>query len=287
VLSNPLSEDQSVMRTTLLGSLLDVAQSNLARGAGTVALFESGRVYLPAATSPQEPVLNTGNGGLDILAGEFAGELVAPVAEPHRIGCLAVGPLDAKSWRGGGEPADFFALKAVLEGLASSLAAEISVEPAEEPFLHPGRSARVDVAGRPAGWIGELHLLVCREWDFDAAVGFEVDLAALVAVAGAGEEAFEDVTTFPAVYQDLAVVVPTEVAAAQLRAAVLSGGGELLHAADVFDLYEGEQLGEGKKSLALRLEFRAADRTLTDQEVVARRAAIETELDKIGGSLRG
>ncbi len=287
VLSNPLSEDQSVMRTTLLGSLLDVAQANLSRGAGAVALFESGRVYLPAAASPREPVLNTGRGGLDVLGGEFAGERAAPVAEPQRIGCLAIGSLGAKSWRGGGEPADFFALKAVLEGLAGALAAEISVEPAEEPFLHPGRSARVAVAAQPAGWIGELHPLVCRAWDVDAAIGFEVDLAALVAAAGAGEEAFEDVTTFPAVYQDLAVVVPTEVAAAQLRAAVLGGGGELLHAADVFDLYEGEQLGQGKKSLALRLEFRAADRTLTDEEVVARRAAIEAELDKIGGSLRG
>jgi phenylalanyl-tRNA synthetase beta chain len=193
----------------------------------------------------------------------------------------------AKSWRGGGEPADFFALKGVLEGLAGGLAAEISVEPATEPFLHPGRSARIDIAGKSAGWIGELHPLVCRAWDLDAAVGFEVDLAALVAAAGAGEETFDDVTTFPAVYQDLAVVVPAEVAAARLRAAVLSGGGELLHAAGVFDLYEGEQLGEGKKSLALRLEFRAADRTLTDEEVVARRAAIEAELGKIGGSLRG
>ena len=72
-----------------------------------------------------------------------------------------------------------------------------------------------------------------------------------------------------------------------MREAVLAAGGELLHAAEVFDLYEGEQLGEGKKSLALRLEFRAADRTLTDEEVVAQRAAIEAELTKIGGSLRG
>ena len=93
-------------------------------------------------------------------------------------------------------------------------------------------------------------------------------------------------TTFPAVYQDLAVVVPAELPAAELRAAVLAGGGELLHAADVFDLYEGEQVGEGRKSLALRLEFRAADRTLTDEEVGEQRAAIEAALEKIGGSLR-
>jgi phenylalanyl-tRNA synthetase beta chain len=275
-LANPLSEDQSLMRTTLLGSLLDIAQRNLARATDRVALFESGRVYLPGSTVGDGP-----------LGGRFPGEKPAPAAEPHRIGCLAVGPLTAKSWRDTGEPADFFALKGKLEGLAGQLGTELSLEPAEEPFLHPGRSGRVGVAGQPAGWIGELHPLVCRAWDLEAAVAFEVDLAALVAASPAGDEVFEDATTFPAVYQDLAVVVPTEVAAARLRATVLAAAGELLHAAEVFDLYEGEQLGEGKKSIALRLEFRAADRTLTDDEVVAQRAAIEAELMKIGGSLRG
>jgi phenylalanyl-tRNA synthetase beta chain len=287
VLSNPLSEDQSVMRTNLLGSLLDIAQSNLSRGTDAVALYESGRVYLSASTNSLFSANDAQNRGFAVLAGNFRGERVAPVAEPHRIGSLAVGPLVAKSWRGGGEPADFFALKGTLEGLAGQLGVELSVEPTEEPFLHPGRSARVDVAGRPAGWVGELHPLVCRAWDLEAAVGFEIDLAVLLAASPAGEETFEDVTTFPAVYQDMAVVVPTEVAAARLREVVLAAGGELLHAAEVFDLYEGEQLGEGRKSLALRLEFRAADRTLTDEEVVARRAAIEAELTEIGGSLRG
>jgi phenylalanyl-tRNA synthetase beta chain len=287
VLSNPLSEDQSVMRTTVLGSLLDVAQGNLARGADHVALFESGRVYLTTPPTGRNVDPEATNRPVGPLFGGFPGAQAAPYVEPHRIGCLAVGPLVAKSWRGGGEPADFFALKGALEGLARQLGLELSIEPAEEPFLHPGRSAHVSVAGEPAGWIGELHPLVCRAWDAEAAVAFEVDLAALVAASPAGEETFEDVTTFPAVYQDLAVVVPTEVEAVRLRETVLSGGGELLHAAEVFDLYEGEQLGEGRKSLALRLEFRAPDRTLTDEEVVAQRAAIEAELTKIGGSIRG
>jgi phenylalanyl-tRNA synthetase beta chain len=286
VLSNPLSEDQSVMRTTVLGSLLDVAQRNLARGSDAVALFESGRVYMPSAASPQEPVPNTGSGGFDVLSGEFPGEQPAPDREPHRIGCLAVGPLVASSWRGGGEAADFFALKGALEGLVGQLGSAFSFEAGEEPFLHPGRSARVSVGGEVIGWIGELHPLVCRSWDLEAAVAFEVDLAPLVAVASAGEETFEDVTTFPAVLQDLAVVVAAAVAAEDVRRTVLGAGGELLHAADVFDLYEGEQVGEGRKSLALRLEFRAADRTLTDDEVTEQRAAIESALEEIGGSLR-
>jgi phenylalanyl-tRNA synthetase beta chain len=94
------------------------------------------------------------------------------------------------------------------------------------------------------------------------------------------------VTTFPAVYQDLAVVLPTDLPAAELRQTILTSGGELLHDANVFDLYEGEQVGEARKSLALRLEFRAADRTLTDEEVSEQRAAIEAALEKIGGTLR-
>jgi phenylalanyl-tRNA synthetase beta chain len=286
VLSNPLSEDQSVMRTTLLGSLLDVARSNLARGADRLALFESGRVYLDTETKRQKPMHGMGNVPSDPLNGSFPGERTAPDHEPHRIGCLAVGSSMPKSWRGDAGPVDFFALKAALEALAGQLGAELSAEPAEESFLHPGRSARVLVGGEPAGWLGEIHPLVCRAWDLDAGVGFELDLAILLAAAPAGEETFEDVTTFPAVYQDIAVVLPAEVGATALREAVLAGGGELLRRAEIFDLYEGEQLGEGRKSLALRLEFRAPDRTLTDEDVATRRSSIEAELTKIGGSLR-
>lgn len=286
VLANPLSEDQSVMRTTVLGSLLDIAQRNLARGADAVALFESGRVYLKSPPTGLKAIYFTALSPVGGLGGGFVGERAAPDWEPHRIACLAVGPLTTRSWRGGGEPADFFALKGVVEALAGQLGATIACEPGEEPFLHPGRSAALGVGEATAGWIGELHPLVCRAWDIEAAVGFELDLAALVAAATAGEETYEDVTTFPAVYQDLSVVVPIELPAAELRRAVLAGGGELLHAADVFDLYEGEQVDEGRKSLALRLEFRAPDRTLTDEEVSERRAAIEAALEEIGGSLR-
>ena len=275
-IANPLSEDQSAMRTTLLGSLLDVARGNLARDAERVALFESGRVYLPAGEAGDVP-----------LAGGFPGQRAAPFVEPHRLGCLASGPLSPRSWRGGGEPADFFALKGVLEGLVARLGVAAAFEPVTETFLHPGRAASVLVDGAAVGWLGEVHPLVCRRWDLDAAAGFELDLAPLVAAATAGEEAFEDVTTFPAVRQDLAVVLADEVSASRVRAAVLAGGGELLRSARVFDLFEGDQLGEGRKSLALRLEFRAADRTLTDEEVAALRGSIAAELEGIGGSLRG
>ncbi len=268
LLANPLSEEQSAMRTTLLGSLLDIAARNLARGAGCLALFESARVYLQEGTP------------------EFAGDKVAPFAEPHRLAGIAVGPLTPRSWRGGGEPADFFAVKGVLEALAAQLGVELGFAPAEQPFLHPGRSAAVYVGGAEAGWLGEVHPLVCRSWDIEAAVAFELDAAPLIAAATLGEESYEDVTTFPAAYQDLAVVVPAATPASEVRDAVLAGGGELLHAAEVFDLYEGEQVGADRKSLALNLEFRAPDRTLTDEEVAGLREAIKAKLSGIGGSLR-
>jgi phenylalanyl-tRNA synthetase beta chain len=276
VVSNPLSEDQSVMRTTLLGSLLDVARGNLARGADRIALFESGRVYLPPDGI-----------GVGPLAGDFPGERPAPFAEPHRVGSLAVGDLGPASWRGAPTPADFFAQKGVLEGLASRLGVELAFGPVSEPFLHPGRAAAVLVEGAAAGWVGEVHPLVCRAWDVAAASAFEIDLAPLVAASPAWQEEFEDLTTHPAVLQDLAVVVEDSVPGAEVRAAVLAGGGELLRSAEVFDLYQGEQLGDGRKSLALRLEFRAADRTLTDDEVAGLRDSIAASLDKIGGTLRG
>jgi phenylalanyl-tRNA synthetase beta chain len=277
LLANPLSEEQSAMRTTLLGSLLDVAARNAARGAGDLALFESARVYLQEESQGE---------AVDPLAGHFAGDQPAPFVEPHRFAGIAVGALSQRSWRGGGESADFFALKRVLEALGRQLGVELGFAPAEEPFLHPGRSAAISIDGESAGWLGEVHPLVCRTWDLDAATAFELDAAPLIAAATLGEERYEDVTTFPAVYQDLAVVVPAATAAGEVRTAVLAGGGELLTAAEVFDLYEGEQVGAERKSLALSLEFRAPDRTLTDEEVTGLREKIKAKLDEIGGSLR-
>jgi phenylalanyl-tRNA synthetase beta chain len=289
MLSNPLSEDQSAMRTLLLGSLLDVAARNVARGAGDPALFESARVYLNTSHVPprgRKPESALGNRPVDPLGGRFAGDQPAPFVEPHRFAAIVVGSLAPRSWRGAGEPADFFAIKGILEALGSQLGVGLEFEPDGQPFLHPGRSAAVSVAGADVGWLGEVHPLVCRAWDLDAAVAFELDAAPLLGAAAAGEETFEDVTTFPAVYQDLAVVVAADVPAREVRSAVLSGGGELLRSADVFDLYEGSQLGEGRKSLALRLEFRAADRTLTDEEVAKLRSQIAESLEQIGGSIR-
>ncbi len=274
--SNPLSAEHSVERTAVIGSLLDAAAYNVAHGAERVALVESGRAHLREGELPQEGV----------LAGKFVGNRPTPAFEPWRIACVAAGPLGGGGWRAAAVEADFYSLKGVLEALATQLGVRVEVVPGEEPFLHPGRSGRVTVHGQDAGWLGEIHPLVCRDWGLPAAAGFEIDLAPLVAASPYGEEAYEDVISYPAVNQDVAVVVDESVPAAEVRAAVLEGGGDLLRSAEVFDLYRGEQVGDGRKSLALRLSFRAPDRTLTDAEVAERRSAIEAAVSAIGGSLR-
>jgi phenylalanyl-tRNA synthetase beta chain len=280
---NPISAEHVQMRTTLLGGLLDSARHNLARGAARVALFESGPAFL-RGPAPSD-------GGP--LAGAFPGRLPAPEAEPHRLAAIVVGGLRPSVWIDPPAPGDaadapgFFALKGALEVVAAELGTSVHLVASGEPFLHPGRAASIELDGSLAGWIGELHPLVARSWGLDrGAVAFELDLAPLVDAATVGEETYEDLQTHPAVLQDLAVTVGDAVTAEQVRAAVREGGGELLVGAEVFDLYRGEQVGAGSKSLALRLEFRAADRTLTDEEVAERREAIKRALAEIGGSLR-
>jgi phenylalanyl-tRNA synthetase beta chain len=182
---------------------------------------------------------------------------------------------------------DFFRAKGLVEALLASAGVDWWAEPGERPFLHPGRSASI-IAGqeeRKLGWIGEIHPLVAREWDLENAVAFEFDLELLAELAP-GPAQFVPVSAFPPVIQDIAVVVPEEVPAGDVEAAIADGGGDLLARISLFDAYRGEQLGTGNKSLAIRLEFQAPDRTLTDDEVAGIRALIEDRLVELGGRLR-
>ncbi|HEX2103754.1 MAG TPA: hypothetical protein VHF51_08885, partial [Solirubrobacteraceae bacterium] len=280
-LQNPMSEQQSVMRTTLLGSLLDAARLNVAHGRGDLQLFEQGTVYLRPAEAPDAT-----NG-----ASPRRGGMDHRLPHEHRaLGAVLAGRLHPPSW-GTPEPprAGYFAAKGLLEAVFETLRVELGVEPATEPFLHPGRSARVLAGseGEPLGWIGELHPLVAREHDLeDGAAAFEVDLDRLVRHADA-VPTYRDLTSFPALRQDLAVAVPDDVPAAAVLAVVRRAGGDLLADARVFDVYRGEQVGEGRKSLALTLAFRAADRTLSDDDVVPLRDRIVAALQSdLGGELR-
>ena len=165
------------------------------------------------------------------------------------------------------------------------------MQAAPEPFLHPGRSARViagDGDGEVVGWLGELHPLVARAWELDGAVAaFEVDLDRVVAHAVAVPH-FQDLTSFPPVRQDLAVIVGEDVAADDVLSAVRGAGGTLLRGVRVFHVYRGAQIGEGRKSLALALTFQAPDRTLSDDDVAPVRDKVVAALaERVGGELRG
>jgi phenylalanyl-tRNA synthetase beta chain len=272
-LDNPLSREHSVMRPLLLPGLLDAAGHNAAHGRPSVRLFESAHVYRPSEPLDAAPA--------DAPRGRL------PALERHHLAVLLTEAAPA-GWRSDARPADLYAARALLEAVLEAAGVEWTAEEGGRPFLHPGRAASVLGANeRKIGWLGELHPLVAREWDVPGPVaGFELDVEALLELTAGREEVYRDVTSFPAVLQDIAVVVPEAVPAAAVEEAVREGGGELLAGVEVFDLYRGEQAGEGNKSLALRLEFRAPDRTLTDEEVARRREAIERELAEIGGRLR-
>ena len=207
--------------------------------------------------------------------------------EREHLAALLTGHLRPPTWRDAEPPrADFFAAKGVLGAVMSAIRVPWEVEPVREPFLHPGRAATVLVAGEPAGWLGEIHPAVAARWDLEQAAGFELDFGVLARAADV-TPGYDDVTSFPSVRQDLAIVVPDGTSAAEVVGVVRQAGGSLLSRAEVFDVYRGAQVGEGSASLALRLEFRASDRTLTDEEADKRRAKIVAALaERLGAQLR-
>jgi phenylalanyl-tRNA synthetase beta chain len=279
VLENPLSEDQSLLRTTLLGSLLDVAAHNSARGMVDLRLFEMGTLFVldGEAVSP--------DGGVG-AAEQAKTPDETGVREQRALGVLLSGKVAPATWGAPDPPrADLFAAKGVLEALGAALRVKLECRPEDQPFLHPGRSAAVVCEGKRLGWLGELHPLVAREWDIDGAAVMELELDRLLALAAAGS-AYRDVISYPALSQDLAVVLPEDVPAAQVLEVVRFAARELLHEVSVFDVYSGPQVGEGRRSLALSLAFRAPDRTLTDGDIVPVRERIVAALGEIGGELR-
>jgi phenylalanyl-tRNA synthetase beta chain len=260
-LDNPLSESQSIMRPTLLGSLMDAARHNVSRNGPDISIFESGTVYRASAEGP--------------LADEH-----------HALGVLLSGALAPRSWRGASGEADFFAAKALLASLLAKLHVSFSIEPRAWPFLHPGRSAAVLAGSEMLGFIGELHPLVAGAWGLERTAVFVVDLDK---VAGASPPvvAFRSFSAVPSLRRDLAVTLPDQIAAAQVLDAVREAAGEVLEDVGVFDVYSGEQVGEGRRSLALSLSFRSPERTLTDEDIAPARERILAALGRLGGELRG
>jgi phenylalanyl-tRNA synthetase beta chain len=274
-LANPMSSEQSELRTTLLGSLLEIARRNRAHGAGALRLFEAGAVYLPSSVDP-----------------------LALPDEPQHLAALIAGPVRTPTWRDQSpRAADFFAAKGAVGAVLDSLGLAWDVRSATRPFLHPGRSADLllreaghadpaAVAPVAVGWVGELHPAVAAEWGFeDTVAAFELDLDALPEPRTA---TYRDLTSFPEVREDIAVLVSDTVTAAQVLAVLGTAGAPLLARAEVFDVYrDADKLGAGNVSLALRLVYRADDRTLTDTEVARHRQKIAGALEQeLGGRIR-
>jgi phenylalanyl-tRNA synthetase beta chain len=266
LITNPLSEDHSAMRTTLLPGLLATAQRNVARDRSSLALFEMGRVFL--------------SNGPDIQ----------PEERLH-LGVLLAGDLAPKTWRTDPKVADFYVVKGLLAGVLEALGVDWRLVDGGPSFLHPGRAAEVLIDASDAGYLGEVHPLVARDFGLGELerppAVFEIELGLALEAAEKTERRFVDLITYPPVYQDIAVVVDEAVEAQTVLDCVRTAAAPELRSVRIFDLYRGEQVGQGKKSLALRLEFQSPDRTLTDEDVATIRARIETHLaQEVGGTLR-
>lgn len=260
-LRNPISQDRRVMRQTLLVSLVENLQQNV-RHRERVAIFEIGTVYRPK-NGERLPV------------------------EATRVGIAMTGSAEPASWlEQDPRSVDFFDVKGVVEGLFNHLhlGERVRFVPADHPTLQPGRTAAIELDGTQVGVLGEMHPLVreANELPDRRFALAELDIGPIVAAVSETYEV-ETVPRYPAVVEDIAVTVEEETPAAEVAAVIRDAGGELLRSIELFDVYEGEPLPAGHKSLAYRLNYQALDRTLTDNEAEAMRTrivdALEEQLD--------
>lgn len=240
---NPLSEEQRVLRTTMLHGILDIMSRNTARKNKDLAFFEAGRIF-----TPQE------------------GEKL-----PRETHTLAAGVMGGtvSGWQTKAALMDFYFLKGVLEALLDALnIKKYNIVPEREnPTFHPGRTARIELGGRQVGVIGEVHPTVVENYRLSERVyALQVNLEALIDAAG-GLKKYSPLPKYPSVERDMALVVRKDVLAADLNRTIKKNAGELLDSITLFDVYEGAQIKEGYKSMAFSLRFQAPDRTLTDEEV--------------------
>jgi len=297
-LANPLTEDEPLLRTTLLPGLLRVLARNVGRGFADVALYEIGAVFRPRPGSPgTDPILPVDRGPTAV---ELASLEAGLPAQPVRLGVVLAGDREPAGWWGGGRPAGWQdAIEAVREVLRLTRVPFRVTADQHAPW-HPGRCAAIFITDeqgteRLAGHAGELHPRVVEAFRLPSrACAAEVDLSVIeTAAAALGPVEAPVISPYPVATQDVALVVAASVPAAEVEAALSAGaagagGGSLLEEVRLFDVYTGAQAGEGNKSLAYTLRFRAPDRTLTDEEVTAARDAAVAEAGRrVGAVLRG
>lgn len=270
-LLNPISSERIVMRQSVLASVLESAAANL-KHTDEVRLFEIGPVYLSRA-----------------------GDKLP--AEPRRLAVFLTGKRRAEFWTdsSSGEPKpqtlDFFDLKGIIEVLVADLhLTEVKYQHAQAPYLHPGKTAELIIAGKVIGYFGQLHPRVVEQLGLDpqrALLAGDLDLEALQ-VAVPPRYTYTPVPRFPAALRDIAVVVANNVTAEQLEAELRAGGGKLLRKVRLFDVYTGGTIAPGHKSLAYALSYQADDKTLTDKEVDKAHQKIEERVRRtLNAQIRG
>ncbi|MDX6295312.1 MAG: phenylalanyl-tRNA synthetase beta chain [Kribbellaceae bacterium] len=283
-LVNPLSDEEPSMQTTLLPGMLRTAERNVGRGATDLAIFQTSLVFLPRPDSKPAPLPSVAQRPSDE---EIQALYDALPDQPLHLGVVLTGSRVPTGWWGKGQPVGWQDAVQVGRAVAEAVGVEPVLRNVELAPWHPGRCAEFSVGGAVIGHAGELHPKVCQAFGLPARSGaVEVDLDALIA-AGPASVAARPFSSYPVAKEDVALIVPAEVAAADVEAALVEGAGELLESVRLFDLYTGEQIGEGRKSLAFALRFRAPDRTLTETEVAAaRQAAVQVAVDRFGAVQR-
>jgi phenylalanyl-tRNA synthetase beta chain len=289
-LANPLTDDEPLLRTTLLPGLLRALARNVGRGQADVGLFEMGLVYRPrpGAPAPPRPTVNRGPTTAELAAIE-----AALPDQPLRVAVVLTGDREPAGWWGEGRPAGWSDAIDAARTVAAEAGVELTVKADQHAPWHPGRCAALIADGELVGHAGELHPRVTKAFDLPPrACAMELNLAAFERHASTVVAA-PSVSTYPVATQDVALTVPTGVPAADVEAALRRGierhdAGVLLESIRLFDLYTGEQVGAGNKSLAYTLRFRAADRTLTVEETsAARDAAVASASESVGAVMRG
>lgn len=284
-IANPLAETSPYLRTTLLPGLFGAVARNRSRGADDLALVETGSVFYAAepSRSAPRPVVTGRPSDADLAAMDAAlGD------QPRHLAAVLTGSWRTSGWQGGAQPAGWQQALAVTEVAARALGVTLVRRAVEHAPWHPGRCAEISTsAGQLLGHAGELHPQVIAAYGLpERTAAVEIDLSALLAAAPARGQV-TSISGYPVAKEDVALIVAADVPAAVVESALRRGAGPLLESVELFDVYTGPQVGEGRKSLAFALRFRAPDRTLTDAESgAARDAAVAVAVAEVGAEPR-
>ncbi|MFI6762088.1 phenylalanine--tRNA ligase subunit beta [Micromonospora sp. NPDC050417] len=285
-LANPLSDEEPLLRTTLLSSLLGALRRNIGRGQRDLALYEIGTVFEPKPGAGSPPPMAVDHRPSDV---EFAAADAVLPHQPRHVAAVLSGEIERTGWWGSGQPAgwaDAVEAARIVIAAAGIPDGQVTVRAAQRAPWHPGRCAELLVDGTVVGCAGELHPAAVEALELPrrtSAMELDLDLLPEAPVRPAPR-----ISGFPPALIDVALVVPEEVAAADVQRALVDGAGALLESVRLFDVYASPQLGAGRKSLAYKLTFRAPDRTLTVEEAVAARdGAVAEAASRLGATLRG